>query len=361
MTLQLWFIALPALLLAWANGANDVSKGVATLIGGGLAQPRQAIFWGSLWTLLGGVAAVFWGSALAANFAHGYLSSDFHPGAAFITSTLCGAFGWVAIATGRGLPVSTTHGLLGGIAGAAWSEVGLAGLNGGALAGKALLPLVASPFLAIVLCGVLLLAVRWLAGLVPAWRPGCCEPSEWRADPFRCAEAGEILANPARKALLHGLHWLSSGAVSFARGLNDVPKIAALLILAMPALGWSPLETTAWAVGAVTFAMVAGSLWGGLRVAQVLAFRVAELDAGRGLAANVGTSVLVLAASPLGLPVSTTHVSTGALMGVRFADRSAPAEADALKSILIAWLVTLPVAALIAAFVHYFYGLLVPG
>ena len=348
MNAELGAVALPVLLLAWANGANDVSKGVATLIGSGLAQPRSAILWGAFWTLLGGVAAVFWGAALAANFARGYLAADFRPDAAFVAGALCGAFGWVGIATRRGLPVSTTHGLLGGISGAALSQAGLHGLNGGAVAGKALLPLLASPLLAIVVCGALLLAVRWLAERVPAWRPGCCAPAEWQADPFRCA-AADAPSPGMRVAWLRNLHWLSSAAVSFARGLNDVPKIAALLILALPALGLSPTETTFWAVGTVTAAMVAGSLWGGLRVARVLAFRVAELDSGRGLVANLSTSLLVLAASPLGLPVSTTHVSTGSLMGVRFADRSEPRQADALRAILIAWLVTLPVAAVIGA------------
>lgn len=355
MNAQLYAIALPALLLAWSNGANDVSKGIATLIGSGLAKPAPAILWGTLWTLLGGVAAAFWGAALAANFAHGYLAAGFRPDTPFIAGALCGAFGWVAIATRLGFPVSTTHGLLGGIAGAALSEAGTEGLNGGAMASKALLPLLVSPLLAIVLCAALLLGVRWLAARVPAWQPGCCEATEWQADPFRCAGAG---APPKglRVALLRYLHWLSSGAVSFARGLNDVPKIAALLVLALPALGLTPAQTTFWAVGAVTAAMVGGSLWGGLRVARVLAFRVAELNAGTGLAANLGTSLLVLAASPLGLPVSTTHVSTGALMGVRAAERSQPRQADALRAILVAWVVTLPVAALIGAGVSWALG-----
>ncbi|TAN52272.1 MAG: inorganic phosphate transporter [Methylococcaceae bacterium] len=356
MNAQLYAIALPALLLAWANGANDVSKGIATLIGSGLSKPAPAILWGTFWTLLGGVAAAFWGSALASTFAHGYLAADFRPDTAFVAGALCGAFGWVGIATRLGLPVSTTHGLLGGIVGAVWSKAGWEGLNGSAVASKALLPLLFSPLLAIVLCGVLLLAVRWLAEHIPAWRPGCCEPTEWQADPFRCATKGMDSGKPLRLSLLRWLHWLSSGAVSFARGLNDVPKIAALLIPALPALGLSAVETTFWAVGAVTTSMVAGSLWGGLRVARVLAFRVAELDAGRGLAANVGTSLLVLAASPLGLPVSTTHVSTGSLMGVRFADGSEPRQADALRAILIAWLVTLPLAALIGAGISWVLG-----
>jgi PiT family inorganic phosphate transporter len=351
-------VALPALLLAWTNGANDVAKGVATLIGSGLARPAPAIAWGAFWTLAGGMAAIFWGSALADNFARGYLAAGFRPDTAFVAGTLCGAFGWVGIATRRGLPVSTTHGLLGGLSGAAFAQAGPGVLNGGAVAGKALLPLLASPLLAIVLCGTLLVGVRRLSRHVPAWRPGCCAPAEWQADPFRCG--GEDPSHRAwRVVVLRGLHWLSSGAVSFARGLNDVPKIAAFLVLTLPALGLAAAETTLWAVGAVTAAMVAGSWWGGRRVTRVLAFRVTALDAGRGLVANLGTSALVLAASPLGLPVSTTHVSTGSLMGVRFADRSRPRQADALRTILFAWLVTLPAAAAIGAGVsRIFSGLL---
>jgi inorganic phosphate transporter, PiT family len=89
-------------------------------------------------------------------------------------------------------------------------------------------------------------------------------------------------------------------------------------------------------------------------VARVLAHCVTRMDSGQGLTANIGTALLVLAASPLGLPVSTTHVSTGALMGIRFADHSAPTQTDALRAILLAWIVTLTVAALFAAFATFF-------
>jgi PiT family inorganic phosphate transporter len=106
-----------------------VSKGIATLIGSGLAKPAPAILWGAFWTLAGSIAAAFWGSVLAASFAHGYLATDFRPDTAFIAGALSGAFGWVGIATRLGLPESTTHGLLGGIAGAALSEAGPGGIE----------------------------------------------------------------------------------------------------------------------------------------------------------------------------------------------------------------------------------------
>lgn len=110
------------LLLTWANGANDVSKGIATLIGSGLAKPAPAILWGAFWTLAGGIAAAFWGSILAANFAHGYLATDFRPDTAFIAGALSGAFGWVGIATRLGLPVSTPHVSTGSLMGVRFTD-----------------------------------------------------------------------------------------------------------------------------------------------------------------------------------------------------------------------------------------------
>ena len=151
------------------------------------------------------------------------------------------------------------------------------------------------------------------------------------------------------------LHWLSSAATSFARGLNDVPKIAAFLMLTITLVPGLPDWFNSLGLGLaspilfVALAMGLGSFWGGFRVLRVLAHRVVSLDASRGLAANVGTSVVVLMATPLGLPVSTTHVSTGALMGVRLADKAKPNQVDALRLVLFGWVVTLPVAAAVSA------------
>jgi PiT family inorganic phosphate transporter len=147
------------------------------------------------------------------------------------------------------------------------------------------------------------------------------------------------------------VHWLSSGVTSFARGLNDVPKIAAFLIMTLtlsPGLALGA-GNAVWPIVAVAVVMGMGGWWGGMRVLHVLAHRVAPLDSTRGLAANLGTSLLVLSATPLGLPVSTTHVSTGALMGVRWSERTKPEQHDALKLVLYGWLVTFPIAGGIAA------------
>ncbi len=343
----LW-IAAPVLALAWVNGANDVSKGVATLLGGGLSQGRKAIFWGAAWTVLGGLAALMWGAALMKTFSNGFLAPGFPLTLDFAAGALTGACGWVWLATSLGLPVSTTHALLGGIVGAALVVAGPAGLQLEAVAWKAAAPLLVSPLIAIFLCGGLFVISRWVARRVPPWRPGCCDQEEWRKDPFICAN-GPVPPQPVRR-LWVVLHWLSSGATSFARGLNDTPKIAAFLLLAVaPGVSGSTQMNFNTAIVMVTLAMGFGSLWGGFRVLNVLARRVTAMDAMQGLVANAGTSLLVLAASPLGLPVSTTHVSTGALMGIRFAEKNHAPQSDALRAILLAWVVTLPVAAALGA------------
>ena len=133
MTIEILFTIAFVALLAWANGSNDIAKGVATLVGNGTMPARQAILWGTLWTVLGGLAALLWGAALIKTFSTGYLNTAFVIDAPFILSSIAGATAWVVLATRHGLPVSTTHALLGGLVGAAlthfpvkWSQKNVA-------------------------------------------------------------------------------------------------------------------------------------------------------------------------------------------------------------------------------------------
>lgn len=349
-------------MLAWSNGANDIAKGVATLVGNGTAGVRRAILWGTLWTLAGGLTAILWGTALMKTFGNGYLSPNFRVDTLFIGAALAGASVWVLTATRLALPVSTTHALLGGIVGAALVAGGPEALRTAAVTQKALLPLLLSPLIAIGLCALLLMVTRFVAARVPAWSPGCCDERDWRRNPYVCApQPGTPDRLNRAERIWTALHWLSSGATSFARGLNDVPKIAAFLVLALtlyPNLTAIAPSNGAWAISAVAIAMAGGCLWGGLRILNVLAYRVTPLDASSGLVANIGTSALVLLASPFGLPVSTTHVSAGSLMGVRWIRNVRPEHADALKMILFGWVVTLPVAAVIAALASWSFAYL---
>lgn len=339
------------LLLSWANGANDIPKGIATLVGSGASRPLRAIAWGTLCTVTGGLAALTWGGELVNTFSALFTATDPATGRRLVAASLCGATAWVVVATYAGLPVSTTHALLGGIVGAVLAGTGASDLNGAVLANRVLVPLLLSPFVAVAACWALLLTARYVAARVPAWKPGCCEHDAWRKNPYVCADKVQTGGRRLNERLWSVLHWSSGGATSFARGLNDVPKIAVFLIIADTLLpvGAGFSGATAIPIIVVTLTMALGGVWGSLKVLHVLAHRVSHLEPGSGLAANVGTSFLVLAATPFGFPVSTTHVSTGALMGVRWAGHSRPQEADALKWILLGWVVTFPVAAVISA------------
>lgn len=301
----------------------------------------------------GGLTAVVLGAAMVNTFSHGLLVPEFHLSPSFLLAALIGAVVWVLGATRFGLPVSTTHALLGGLVGATLAAAGPQGLLARAILSKAALPLLVSPLIAVLLCaGVLWLANR-LARQVPVRQANCCSEAAWQADPFLCA-VPTSRPTPSRVRLLWtALHWMSAAATSFARALNDVPKIAAVLIMGLALLPGSapgfPIASASGAIVAVTVAMGLGGLWGGRKVLNVLAHRVAPLDAYTGLVANLCTSSLILLASPLGLPVSTTHVSTGALMGIRWTSGQQPEVADALRGVLYGWLVTFPVAGAIAA------------
>jgi PiT family inorganic phosphate transporter len=150
---------------------------------------------------------------------------------------------------------------------------------------------------------------------------------------------GSIFGINARSAL-DFLHFVSAGVVSFARGLNDTPKIAALLIV-----GGSISPT--FTIVSVAVAMAVGGLLSAKGVAETMSHRVTAMNAGQGFTANLITGVVVIFASSFGLPVSTTHVSCGALFGIGAATRQA--HWKSIGSILLAWVTTLPLAAVLGA------------
>lgn len=344
------------LALAFANGANDVGKGIATLVGSGTSRFGAAVLWGSLWTVAGGLAAAFAAQGLVATFSGKGILVSAYSAPAFLTAVALGAVAWLAVATATGLPVSTTHALTGGLCGAGVAAATLTGVSWRAVAQKTLLPLAVSPLLA-------LAVVSLLAPLLaPVFRRvgGLCVCLE-RRDSALAGSAGaasalgrESLPSVAivtgadcaaetliRVRALDAVHWLSSGATSFFRGLNDAPKVLALGVAAAAALGVSP----AGFYVLVAAAMGVGSAVAGFRVTETLARKVTRISPEQGLAANLATSLLVGLASRWALPVSTTHVSTGAILG---AGRIRDVRWRTVRDLLLAWLVTLPVAAVLA-------------
>ena len=364
--MALAFILIAVVCLAYANGANDNFKGVATLFGSGTADYRRALLWGTGTTLLGSLTAVFLAGALLSNFSgKGLVDDALVARADYGAAVALGAGLTVLLATRIGMPISTTHGLVGALVGAGWAAG--SAIDVARLGSTFFLPLLLSPLLALLTAGVsypMLHAARRRFGIteqscicvgtevVEFATAGNAAAVAVRVEEIsaqygttaecRSRYAGRMLGLEAA-ALLDRLHYLSAGAVSFARGLNDTPKIAALLLLA-PALGG--FGSTAL-VGVM---MAAGGLISARRVAETMSRKITPLNHGQGFTANLFTSLIVIGASRFGMPVSTTHVSCGSLFGIGLATRGA--QWAMIGKILIAWVTTLPLGALLGAMAY---------
>ncbi len=352
--------------VAFANGANDNFKGVATLHGSGTLGYRPALAWATGTTLAGSLAAAWVSGGLVSRFTGKGLVDDTIVGdPAFLLAVAAGAAGTILLATRLGLPISTTHALTGALVGAGMVVAGPSHLAYGTLGRAFAFPLLASPLLATLLTAALYASLRKarlalgvthtdyifvgehapLAALTPEGRLVKIGggPAVSVESPERCERryTGSVLGVGVQSAL-NGLHVLSGGAVGFARGLNDTPKILAILVSAH-ALGVHD------GIGLVALAMAAGGILAARRVAHTMAHGITGMNHGQGFTANLVTATLVAVASPLGMPVSTTHVSCGALFGIGAVNGEA--RWRVIGQIFLAWVTTLPMAMLLAAVV----------
>lgn len=360
--------------LAFANGANDVSKAIATLVGSGVTDYRSAIAWGTVWTVIGAAVAAFVARAMINTFSHGLLQSGTIIEPAVSLAVLTGAMAWVLFASRTGLPVSTTHALTGAIVGTGFVAFAGDGLIWSTIGKKIALPLLLSPFLALTISLLIHPAVRALAR---KWEGAClCVMPASRALVTIDARGGTrtllqttsfgspVMAVPSQcdRAGLQGLvvgldtiHWISSGLASFARGTNDAPKIVAMLLLGSATAAWPSASSQLAAFGGVALAMGLGSYFGGLRVTEVLAEKVTRMDHAEGLSANLTTSLLVLVSGTLGLPVSTTHVSSSAIIGIGLLKGLNSVRWTTVRDMALAWVATLPASALLACIAYLIF------
>lgn len=348
--------------LAYANGANDNFKGVATLFGSGTADYRLALSWATLTTLAGSICALFLAQTLMIKFSGKGLAPDaLIQSLPFMIAVAGGAGMTVILATRLGFPISTTHALLGAMLGSTLLAT-LGSMNPAPLLNNFVLPLLLSPFAALLLAALM----HRLFNKLSFSRPLClCEEqadslvlanssnAAMAAIPLSalilapqtvCAERNVnfVLGFDVRR-MLDSLHFCSAGAVCFARGLNDTPKMAALLLLA-------PGFNRQWVIIAVALSMLLGGLFNARGVAETMSHKITPITPSQGLSANLTTALLVIFASKLGMPVSTTHVSVGALFGIGLT--GGKADTGVMTSIALSWLLTLPCAALCSAVIY---------
>src|ERR1041384_110093 len=152
---------------------------------------------------------------------------------------------------------------------------------------------------------------------------------------------------------LDSIHWISSGLASFARSVNDAPKLAAMVLFGSALAAWPSAPFLVSTFGAVAVAMGLGSYLGGLRVTEVLAEKVTTMDHAEGLSANLTTSSLVLVSATMGLPVSTTHVSGSAIIGIGLLKGVTAVRWRTVRDMVLAWIVTLPAAGILAWLAYF--------
>ncbi|GCB05233.1 inorganic phosphate transporter [Ralstonia sp. SET104] len=344
-----------ALFVAFSNGANDNFKGFATVWGAGTLNYRTALLLATVATVAGSVASLLLADTLVQQFSGKALVPDAIASAPlFLASVGTGAALTVFIATRAGLPVSTTHALIGGLIGAALGQHG-GEIHYGKLASNFLLPMVTSPLIAAALgfaitplvrlrrasqrdCACVLPPVALaepLANGTARWQAAA--PSLVIAPAAHCNTLPQPVARFSLGRLADHVHTLSGALICFARGVNDTPKLAALLLAAHGV-------RASVSVVAIAAIMAAGGLLYARQVALTMSQRMTRMDSAQGLTANLITAALVLFASKFGLPASTTHVAVGSIAGAGARNL----DWATVRNVGLSWVATLPLAATLA-------------
>ncbi len=350
------------LALAYANGANDNIKAFATVYGSGVLSYRRALAFATGSQVAGSAMSILVAGALIEAFGgKGFLPDEAIASYGFLVAVGMGAVVAVGIATRLGIPISTTHSLVGGLAGAglAFAPAEISWTTLGAVFA---LPLMLSPGLAMVLVAALYpitrrlrkvwgieatthvvatpkvgLAAMRVDGTAAAIQQGILIGLE-DSETARSSDSSNVFDADAQR-VADVLHLGSAMSLGFARGLNDTPKILGVLLAANVVGGFNMTVTLVL----VAAAMALGGLMHSRRLVHTLGCKITSINHGQGLLANAVSSSLVILASLAGMPVSTTHVSSGAIFGIGV--WTGDADWGLVRTILVAWVVTLPVAA----------------
>jgi inorganic phosphate transporter, PiT family len=320
MELALFAVVAVALFFDFTNGFHDTANSIATSVSTRALSPRAAVLMAAVLNFAGAFVSL----EVAATVATGIVDSSAIT-LDVVLAGLVGAITWNLITWYAGLPSSSSHALIGGILGSAvaasgWSVVEWAGLKD-----KVLIPSLLAPFLGVVLAAALMITITWLI--------------------FRQA--------PGRmNTLFRRLQLVSGGFVAFTHGTNDAQKTMGIIALALIASGHLPgdeFDVPLWVIVSSATAMAAGTYAGGWRIIATLGSRIAKLDPPQGFAAQTACASILWTTAHFGFPVSTTHTISGSVLGAGATRRLSAVRWGVAGNILVAWLLTIPCAALVGA------------
>jgi len=308
-----------ALAFDYTNGFHDAANAIATSVSTRALTPRAALLLAAVMNLVGALL----GTGVAETIGSGIIDAPTGPnGLVVVLSGLVGAIVWNLITWWRGLPSSSSHALIGGLMGAGIAS--LTDVHWSVILEKVVVPMVVSPLVGFGLAFVLMIAVLWV---------------------FRNSAPGRTFRR------FRIAQTISAGAMALGHGLQDAQKTMGVIVLALVVGGFqSTTDIPLWVKLAAALAISAGTYAGGWRIMRTLGRRVIELDPARGFVAeSVAASVLYTTAFVFHAPVSTTHTITSAIMGVGATKRLSAVRWGVARSIAVAWMLTIPAAAGVAA------------
>ena len=315
-----------ALAFDFLNGLHDAANSIATIVSTRVLRPQYAVAWAAFFNF---IAFLFFGLHVAQTIGTGIVAADIVD-ARVIFGALMGAIAWNLITWGFGIPSSSSHALIGGLVGAGVAKAGFGSIVWSGLS-KTAFAIVLSPFTGLVLAMALMLLVSWLF---------------IRFTPF------------AVDRYFRSLQFVSASLYSLGHGGNDAQKtmgIIAVLLYSQGQLG-DKFYVPFWVVLSCQLAMGLGTLFGGWRIVKTMGSRITRLTPMQGFCAETGGAITLFAATYLGIPVSTTHTITGCIVGVGAARRVSAVRWGVANSIVIAWIITIPASAAIAALTYWLAG-----
>ena len=328
--ISFWVVALLVVLAIafdFMNGFHDAANSIATVVSTGVLKPQQAVLFAAFFNVL--AIAVFHLS-VAATIGKGIADPgviDHH----VVFGALIGAIVWNVVTWWYGIPSSSSHALIGGIVGAVIAKAGTSKLIGAGLM-KVVAFIFVSPFLGFLLGSLMMVLVAWI----------CRKTSPLKVDRW-----------------FRRLQLVSAGAYSLGHGGNDAQKTIGIIWMLLIAAGYVNLADKmppTWVIWVCYLAIGAGTLFGGWRIVKTMGQRITKLRPVGGFCAETGGAITLFIATGLGIPVSTTHTITGAIVGVGSVRNASAVRWGVAGNILWAWVLTIPASAFVAA-VSYWISL----